>query len=99
MRLGYIGLGKMGKNMVLRLLEKKHKPVVYDVNPAVAKSLKRSGADPAGSIEELVDKMSRSKKVYPYRRGSMGPKEADKLLEKDGFKWLKPELSCPIRHE
>ena len=41
MQLGYIGLGKMGYNMVERLLEKKHEVVVYDRNQAAAEALQK----------------------------------------------------------
>ena len=43
MQLGYIGLGKMGSNMVERLLEKKHEVVVYDRDGRPCRLLARQG--------------------------------------------------------
>jgi 6-phosphogluconate dehydrogenase len=54
MKLGYIGLGKMGKNMVERLLTKKHEVVVWNRSSEVAKDMQKLGAKAAESIEELV---------------------------------------------
>ncbi|GAX88822.1 phosphogluconate dehydrogenase (NAD(+)-dependent, decarboxylating) [Effusibacillus lacus] len=54
MKLGMIGLGKMGFNLVLNLLDHKHTVVAYDVNPEPARELSGKGAIAAGTIEELV---------------------------------------------
>jgi 6-phosphogluconate dehydrogenase len=50
MKLGYIGLGKMGFNMVERLLEKKHQVVVYARNQETVKASARRGAEGAGDM-------------------------------------------------
>ncbi|MDF1559569.1 MAG: NAD(P)-binding domain-containing protein [Bacteroidales bacterium] len=39
MKIGFIGLGKMGYNMVQRLLNDKHQVVVWNIDPAPVKSL------------------------------------------------------------
>lgn len=64
MKLGYIGLGKMGSNMVLRLLEKGHEPVVYDVNPNSVKELGTKGAKTANSLQEVVDQLEAPRTVW-----------------------------------
>ncbi|WP_127530514.1 phosphogluconate dehydrogenase (NAD(+)-dependent, decarboxylating) [Paenibacillus kobensis] len=54
MKLGMIGLGKMGYNLVQNMLQHQHQVVVYDVNPEPGKKLAEQGAQFAASIEELV---------------------------------------------
>jgi len=54
MRLGYIGLGKMGYNMVERLLEKGHQVVAFDRNPEAIKAVKSKGAQSADTLAALV---------------------------------------------
>ena len=58
MRLGIIGLGKMGGNMALRLIGKGHEVVVYDRNPELVSSFAGKGALPSGDIAEFVSKLS-----------------------------------------
>ena len=43
MQLGMIGLGRMGANMVRRLMKAGHECVVYDVSPATVQGLARKG--------------------------------------------------------
>lgn len=54
MQIGMIGLGKMGANMVKRLLSGGHSCVGFDVNPASVDQLKIEGAQGAYSLQELV---------------------------------------------
>ncbi len=54
MRLGMIGLGRMGSNLVRRLMLAGHKCVVYDLNRAAVQAMEGEGADGAESIAELV---------------------------------------------
>lgn len=49
MQLGMIGLGRMGANMVRRLLRGGHRCVVYDANPQAAQALATEGAVAAPS--------------------------------------------------
>lgn len=58
MQLGYIGLGKMGFNMVELLLEKKHQVVVYDRSKAAMDALVKSGALAASSLQAMADSLS-----------------------------------------
>ena len=45
MQLGMIGLGRMGANLVRRLMRDGHRCVVYDVSPDAVKALEAEGAD------------------------------------------------------
>ncbi len=54
MKIGYIGLGKMGLNMVERLIEKKHRVVAFDRNEAAVKAAAGLGAQTAASLKDLV---------------------------------------------
>ena len=58
MQLAMIGLGRMGANLVRRLMRDGHECVVYDVNPDSAKALEAEGAVAASSLEELAAKLT-----------------------------------------
>src|SRR6202022_2642225 len=58
MQLGMIGLGRMGANLVRRLMRDSHECVVYDLNPAAVKALEQEGATGASSLEEFVEKLT-----------------------------------------
>lgn len=64
MQLGMIGLGRMGANMVRRLMRGGHRCVVYDVNPDQVRRLVAEGAAGAGSLEELIDTLSRPRVLW-----------------------------------
>ena len=53
-KVGFIGLGIMGKPMVLNLLKAGIETTVYDINPAVVDALKEAGAKGADSPKELA---------------------------------------------
>ena len=57
MRLGMIGLGRMGANMVRRLLRAGHECVVFDVSPKAVEDLVEEGAVGASSTQDLVRKL------------------------------------------
>src|SRR5271169_4550279 len=54
MKVGYIGLGKMGYNMVELLLEKGHQIVAYNRSAEPVQKIAKKGAQPADSIRELA---------------------------------------------
>jgi len=54
MRLGFVGLGKMGLHMARRLLAHGHELVVFDLKPAAVETLVAGGAIPAASLGELA---------------------------------------------
>jgi 6-phosphogluconate dehydrogenase len=64
MELGMIGLGRMGANMVQRLLGGGHRVVAYDRNPDATKAVEAMGALPASSLDELVGKLSQPRAVW-----------------------------------
>jgi len=64
MQLGMIGLGRMGANMVRRLMKAGHECVVWDMNAASVKGLADEGAKGAGSIDEFVAKLSPPRAVW-----------------------------------
>jgi 6-phosphogluconate dehydrogenase len=53
MQLGMVGLGRMGANLVRRLLRGGHRCVVFDVNPASVERLRGEGAVGAASLDDL----------------------------------------------
>ena len=57
MQLGMIGLGRMGANLVRRLMRDGHECVVYDVNADAIAELAGEGATAASSLAELVEKL------------------------------------------
>jgi 6-phosphogluconate dehydrogenase len=64
MQLGMVGLGRMGANMVRRLMRAGHDCVVYDVNPDSVKALAGEGATGASSLQDLVDKLDAPRSVW-----------------------------------
>ena len=57
MQLGMIGLGRMGANIVRRLLKDGHECVVFDVNPGAVRDMTGEGATGAGSLDEFVARL------------------------------------------
>jgi len=64
MQLGMIGLGRMGANMVRRLMKAGHECVVWDMNAASVKELAGEGAAGAGSLDEFVAKLKPPRAVW-----------------------------------
>ena len=56
MKIGFIGLGIMGKPMSKNLLKAGYSLIVYDINPQPVEELVRSGAEKAGSPREVAEK-------------------------------------------
>ena len=64
MQLGMIGLGRMGANMVRRLLKGGHTVVVFDVNAKAVSDLAAEGAVAASSIADLCGKLAGPRHVW-----------------------------------
>ena len=64
MRLGMVGLGKMGANMSRRLIQGGHEVVVFDVNPEAVSELEKEGAGAASSLEDLLTKLEPPRAVW-----------------------------------
>jgi 6-phosphogluconate dehydrogenase len=58
MQLGMIGLGRMGANILRRVMRDGHTAVAYDTNPDSVAQLVGDGADGSNSLEEFVQKLS-----------------------------------------
>ncbi len=70
MKLGYIGLGKMGFNMVELLLDRSYQVVVYNRSVEPVKKIALRGAQPADSIQALAGSLSSPRLVWimvPYQ--------------------------------
>ena len=64
MELGFVGLGKMGMNMVTRLQQGRHRVVAYDRAPAVVKQAEDKGCVGASSLGDLVSKLAAPRAVW-----------------------------------
>ena len=64
MRLGMIGLGRMGANMVRRLLKNGQECVVFDRSPNVVNDLVKEKASGATSLADLVTKLDRPRAIW-----------------------------------
>ena len=64
MQIGMIGLGRMGANMVRRLMRGGHESVVFDMNAANVKQLASEGAAGANSLDEFVKKLSKPRSIW-----------------------------------
>jgi 6-phosphogluconate dehydrogenase len=64
MQLGMVGLGRMGANIVRRLMRDGHRCVGYDVSPAAVRALAAEGAVSASSLEEFVSKLEKPRSVW-----------------------------------
>lgn len=64
MQLGMIGLGRMGANMVRRLLRGGHECVVFDVFPQAVEALTKEKAVGASSLDDFVSKLEKPRAVW-----------------------------------
>ena len=64
MQLGLVGLGRMGANMVRRLLKRGHECVVFDLSPNMVGEMVKENAVGASSLSELVKKLNKPRAVW-----------------------------------
>ena len=64
MQLGMIGLGRMGANMVRRLLKGGHDCVAFDRTPAAVQALVQEGATGAATAAELVGRLAKPRAIW-----------------------------------
>jgi 6-phosphogluconate dehydrogenase len=70
MKLGYIGLGKMGFNMVERLLKKGYEVVVFNRSEKALKDIVQYGAEPVNSLQSLTLSLTSPRLIWlmvPYQ--------------------------------
>src|SRR5438552_14920160 len=64
MQLGMVGLGRMGANMVRRLIKRSHDCVVFDRSPKAVSELVKENAVGAVSLSDLVSKLEKPRAVW-----------------------------------
>src|SRR6202166_3127464 len=64
MQIGMIGLGRMGANMVRRLLRGKHQCVVFNRSPKPVKELVQEGATGSDSLEDFAKKLAKPRTIW-----------------------------------
>jgi 6-phosphogluconate dehydrogenase len=64
MQLGMVGLGRMGANLVRRLMRDGHDCVVYDVSADVVSGLAEEGATGSDSLQEFVSKLDKPRAAW-----------------------------------
>jgi 6-phosphogluconate dehydrogenase len=64
MQLGMVGLGRMGANMVRRLMRGGHRSVVFDLFPKAVEGLAKEGAMGAASFEDLAKRLDKPRKIW-----------------------------------
>jgi 6-phosphogluconate dehydrogenase len=87
MELGFVGLGRMGFNMVQRLQEQGHNVVAYNRNQAKVEEIKKHGAQGATSLQDLVSQLTALPKAV-WLMVPSGQVTEDHILEVAGM--LKP---------
>jgi len=86
MQLGMIGLGRMGANMVRRLMRGKHQCVVFDRSNQAVAGLAKEGAAGASSLADFVGKLQKPRAVWlmvPAGAVDSSIQELEPLLEPD----------------
>ena len=82
MRIGFIGLGRMGSNMVRRLLRDGHQVVAYNRSPDKTREIAGEGAEAAFSIAELVASLEKPRAVWiMVPAGAPTDAQIDELME------------------
>ncbi len=71
MQIGMIGLGRMGSNMVRRLLKGGHQCVVFNRSPQKIKDLAKEGAVGAFSLEDFVTKLEQPRAIWMMVPGAV----------------------------
>jgi 6-phosphogluconate dehydrogenase len=64
MKIGLIGLGKMGFNLAINLISKGHSVAAYDVNDSRYSEAEEKGIETAASLEELVAKLPKDRVIW-----------------------------------
>jgi 6-phosphogluconate dehydrogenase len=81
MQLGMVGLGRMGANLVRRLMRDGHRCVVYDMNAEAVKGLAGEGATGAESLADFVDKLDAPRAVWLMLPAAVVDSTLEQLVE------------------
>ncbi len=81
MQLGMIGLGRMGANLVRRVVNDGHECVVYDVSADAVRALRQPGVEGATSLEDLVDKLKVPRAIWLMLPAAVTQATLTKLIE------------------
>jgi 6-phosphogluconate dehydrogenase len=79
MQLGMVGLGRMGANLVRRLMKGGHDCVVYDVSPDSVRQLESEGATGSSSLEDFVNKLSKPRAAWVMVPAALTGRVVDEL--------------------
>jgi 6-phosphogluconate dehydrogenase len=79
MQLGMVGLGRMGANIVRRLMRDGHECVVFDTNPDSIKQLEGEGATGGFTLEEFVSKLERPRAIWVMIPAGITGKVVDQI--------------------
>jgi 6-phosphogluconate dehydrogenase len=79
MQLGMVGLGRMGANMVRRLIKQGHQCVVYDANPQAVTQLVAEGASGASSLAEFASRLNAPRNAWIMVPAAITDKVVDEL--------------------
>jgi 6-phosphogluconate dehydrogenase len=82
MQLGMIGLGRMGANLVRRLLRDGHDCVVFDVSPESVDRLRAEGAAGAGSLDELAARLTPPRAAWVMVPAGVAGRAVTELAER-----------------
>jgi 6-phosphogluconate dehydrogenase len=80
MQLGMIGLGRMGANLVRRLMRDGHRCVVFDVNELAVKNLESEGALGASSLADFVAKLETPRNLWLMLPAAIVQSTLDQLV-------------------
>ena len=64
MQIGMVGLGKMGANMVRRLMRDGHECIVFDLSGDAVRQMESEGAVGAGSLDDLAQKLAKPRAAW-----------------------------------
>lgn len=79
MQLGMVGLGRMGANLVRRLMRDGHTCVVYDLDPGAVRELEQEGAVAATSLQDLAGRLDRPRNIWLMLPAGVVQRTVDEL--------------------